>query len=283
MEKKIEQNNKVTNEKTKFTLWRILTYFIIYSILGFVVETLFGLVTKGVIESRQSFLYGPFCAIYGVGAVVMLYFLQYFKKNKYTLFLGGFLIGSVVEYLISLIGEYIFNVKWWDYSDMAFNINGRICIAFSFIWGLLAIYLVCHINIKVDRIIEKLKSKFSIKTLKSIVLVVILFMCLDYIVSTFAMKMFFARFVCENNIDIYEKEKYIEEYEYFYSNEIISQIARKYFSDEKMLKTFPNLKYTDSSGKTRVIDEILKGIKPYYYKVFEIKDNKIIWPLKTNS
>ena len=165
MEKKIEQNNKVTNEKTKFTLWRILTYFIIYSILGFVVETLFGLVTKGVIESRQSFLYGPFCAIYGVGAVVMLYFLQYFKKNKYTLFLGGFLIGSVVEYLISLIGEYIFNVKWWDYSDMAFNINGRICIAFSFIWGLLAIYLVCHINIKVDRIIEKLKSKFSIKTL----------------------------------------------------------------------------------------------------------------------
>ena len=108
-------------------------------------------------------------------------------------------------------------------------------------------------------------------------------MCLDYIVSTFAMKMFFARFVCENNIDIYEKEKYIEEYEYFYSNEIISQIARKYFSDEKMLKTFPNLKYTDSSGKTRVIDEILKGIKPYYYKVFEIKDNKIIWPLKTNS
>lgn len=67
-----------TNEKRKFTicgftLTKIMAYFIIYSILGYIVETLFGLVTKGVIESRQSFLYGPFCAIYGIGAVIMIW------------------------------------------------------------------------------------------------------------------------------------------------------------------------------------------------------------------
>ena len=56
--------NKKKKEKKKFTIlgmsiWRVLAYFIIYSILGYLIETLFGLVTKGVIESRQSFLYGP--------------------------------------------------------------------------------------------------------------------------------------------------------------------------------------------------------------------------------
>ena len=67
-----------------FTIWRLMAYFIIYSILGYIVETLFGLVTKGVLESRKSFLYGPFCAIYGLGAVVVILGLQKFKKNNFN-------------------------------------------------------------------------------------------------------------------------------------------------------------------------------------------------------
>ena len=109
--------NKKNKEKKKFTIlemsiWRVLAYFIIYSILGYLIETLFGIVTKGVIESRKSFLYGPFCAIYGLGAVIMIGLLQYFKKNNFSLFFGGFIIGSVIEYLVSLFGEMILHVKW---------------------------------------------------------------------------------------------------------------------------------------------------------------------------
>ena len=147
--------NKKNKEKKKFTflgmsIWRVFAYFIIYSILGFIIETLFGLVTKGVIESRQSFLYGPFCAIYGLGAVIMIGMLQYFNKNNFSLFFGGFLIGSVVEYLVSLFGEMMLHVKWWDYSNMPLNINGRICVYFSIFWGALAIFLMTYINKKVD-------------------------------------------------------------------------------------------------------------------------------------
>ena len=70
-----------TLKKKKFTIlgisiWEILAYFIIYSIAGYIIETLFALVRYGVLESRQSFLYGPFCSIYGLGAVIMLIFLQ---------------------------------------------------------------------------------------------------------------------------------------------------------------------------------------------------------------
>ena len=68
-------------KEEKINIYRILAYFIIYSIVGFIVETLYALVVYGTLESRQGFLYGPFCPIYGLGGVVMAVFLQYFKKN----------------------------------------------------------------------------------------------------------------------------------------------------------------------------------------------------------
>ena len=103
MEKKLKKEIEFI-APPKMKLWEVLAYFIIYSVAGYIIETIFALVRYGVLESRQSFLYGPFCSIYGIGAVIMIIFLRYFMKNRMTLFVGGFLIGSVTEYLISLIG-----------------------------------------------------------------------------------------------------------------------------------------------------------------------------------
>ena len=82
----MEKNKKEEFKILGFSIWRIFAYFIIYSIVGYLLETIFGIVTKGVIESRKSFLYGPFCAIYGVGAAIMIIFLQFFNKNNNSLF-----------------------------------------------------------------------------------------------------------------------------------------------------------------------------------------------------
>lgn len=183
-ETKIEEKNI-----KKFTLTTLLAYFIIYSVVGFVIETIFGLLTKGVLESRKSFILGPFCSIYGLGAVVMIVALQKFNKNNYTLFLGGFLVGSIIEYLISLIGEALFHMVWWDYSDMAFNINGRICIAYSMFWGILAIYLMKHFNPKVDKFL----AKFSDKQLKTVVTIIMIFLIIDMIITGIGLKVFFMR------------------------------------------------------------------------------------------
>lgn len=258
-----------TNEKRKFTicgftLTKIMAYFIIYSILGYIVETLFGLVTKGVIESRQSFLYGPFCAIYGIGAVIMILGLQRFNKNNYTLFFGGFLIGSIVEYLISLIGELIFNIKWWDYSSMAFNINGRVCIAFSFFWGVLAIYLMSHLHPKIDKLLDKILPK----VLKIVVIIGFVFMILDFLVTSFALKMFFTRLVKNYNLELANMDSVILECTEIYENTNIRDFTNKYFSDKKILKTFPNIKLTSKDGSIIYVSDILKDITPYYFRVF---------------
>lgn len=262
-------NNVKTKEKTKFTIFgftltNIMAYFIIYSILGYIVETLFGLITKGVIESRQSFLYGPFCAIYGIGAVIMILGLKHFNKNNYTLFLGGFFIGSIVEYLISLIGEIVFNIKWWDYSSMAFNINGRVCIAFSFFWGILAIYLMSHLHPKIDNLLEKI----SPKVLKVVVIIGIIFMLIDFLITSFALKMFFTRLIKNYNLELANMDSVILECTEVYENPKIRDFTNKYFSDKKMLITFPNIKLTSKDGEIIYVSDILKDIKPYYFRVF---------------
>ena len=166
-----------------FSIWRLMAYFILYSFMGFIIETTYGLLTKGVIESRQSFLYGPFCSIYGVGAVVMIVFLQYFKKNKYTLFFGGFLIGSITEYLISLIGELIFNVIWWDYSNQPYNLQGRICLAASLFWGLLSIIFMNEIHPFIEKRLKKVSSKIPIKIQNGILYILIFATLVDLVLS----------------------------------------------------------------------------------------------------
>lgn len=268
-----EKSNEEKNGKKKkftifgFTVTKLLAYFIIYSVIGFIIETLFGLLTKGVIESRKSFLYGPFCGIYGLGAVIMIVGLQKFKKNNYTLFVGGFIIGSILEYVISLIGELIFNIKWWDYSNMPFNINGRICFWYSIFWGLLAIYLMAHINPKVDKLIDKIPQNILKNT--TIILTVLLF--LDFLITCFALKMFYVRLVNNYELDIKGVDKYISKYTELYEKPAIKQFVDKNFSDEKMMKTFPNIKITQKDGSIVWICDILTDIQPYYFRIFTPK------------
>ena len=265
---KNNKENKVKKNKTifGFSIWRLIAYFIIYSVLGFVIETAFGAVTKGVIESRKSFLYGPFCAIYGLGAVVMILCLQPFKKNNNTLFLGGFVAGSVIEYLVSLIGELIFHVIWWDYSDMPLNINGRVCVYFSIFWGLLGIYLVSYINPKIDKLINFIKRKISDKALKIIEMITAVFLIVDCLLTAYALKAFYIRMVKLHNINIGNVEMIDKEYDKMYGNKKKSDFIYKYWGDEKMIKTLPNLKLQDNDGKIVYFDSLLPDIQTYYYK-----------------
>lgn len=271
-EQEIEKQNNSKKAKKPFaifgfTITKLLAYFIIYSVIGFILETIFGLLTKGVLESRKSFLYGPFCGIYGLGAVVMILGLQKFKKNNYTLFIGGFIIGSIVEYVISWIGEMIFHIKWWDYSAMPFNINGRICVWFSFFWGLLAIYLMSHIHPKVDKLLDK----FSPKVLKRWVIILTVFIFLDFCITSVALKFFFTRIVNDYQIELTETDSYLEEYNQLYSNKTVKKIADTFFSNEIMLKTFPNIKVTGKDGQIIWVCDILRDIQPYYIRIFTPK------------
>lgn len=272
IDNKLEQTNtKATNQKKKFkimglSVWRILAYFIIYSVVGYIIETIFGIITKGTWESRQSFLYGPFCAIYGLGAAIMIMFLHKYSKNYTRLFIGGFIVGSIVEYLVSWIGEMLLGVKWWDYSDMPLNINGRICVYFSIFWGFLALYLIASFNPRIDRLINWIKSKLSVKALKVLTTTVIILLLIDCIATGIALSVFLVRMVHNYDLNVPNKEIIMQKYDDIYNDKKLSNFIYKYWGDKKMLKTFPNLKVQDCYGNMVYMDELLNDIKPYYYR-----------------
>lgn len=268
--KEAETNENISKNK-KFTImglsvWRIMAYFVIYSVVGYIIETIFGIITKGVWESRQSFLYGPFCAIYGLGAAIMIMFLHKYSKNYTRLFIGGFIVGSIVEYLVSWIGELLLGVKWWDYSDMPLNINGRICVYFSIFWGFLALYLIASFNPRIDRLINWIKNKLSVNALKVLTTTVTFVLLIDCIVTGIALSFFLIRMVNNYDLNVPNKEIIIHKYEDIYKNEKLSNFIYKYWGDRKMLRTFPNLKIQDIDGNMIYMDSLLSDIQPYYYK-----------------
>ena len=259
---KIQSKIVIEDPDVKITFKRILAYFIIYSFLGFIIETIFGMLTKGVIESRQSCLYGPFCCIYGLGAAVMIPGLQKFKKKNWTLFLAGAIEGSIVEYVISWLGEIVFHIKWWDYSNMPFDINGRICLLFTIFWGILALVLMRLINPYIEKFIDKIPKKlFSVLTIGGTILLI-----LDLLITAFGLQVFYTRFTKKYDLNLVEDKNLMVSQEVL-ENEFVQKLSNTIFTDEKMLRTFPNIKYKDNDGNIIWVKDILTDIKPYYYKI----------------
>ena len=270
----IKQRNETIDEKQEkkhikilgITSWRLFAYFIIYSVIGFIVETLFGLAKYGTLESRQSFLYGPFCAIYGVGAIIMILALQYFKKNYNTLFIGGCVVGSITEYLVSWIGEMILHLKWWDYSKMPFNLNGRVCLLYSVFWGFLGLYLMISLNPKIDRLINFIKSKISTNLLQICVVLCTIFMFVDCVSTAFALSFFTIRTIREKGIEV-KNQAYVDKaYDDIHENEFLVKVINKFFNDEKMLMTFPRLTVEAANGNIVRVSELYPELRTYYCK-----------------
>ena len=258
-------------EKTmkKIDIWSIFMYLILYSIAGFFIETIFGAITKGVIESRKSFLYGPFCAIYGIGAVAMILLLKNERKIWKIFFKGSF-IGATVEYLMSYICEKFFGVKWWDYSEMFLNIQGRTCFFYAVSWGLLAIFLIRFVNPNVDNFIELLRK--NNRNFQYFTACLIAFFCFDAVITGYALKVFYYRVAIQNNLNIANRSYVQKKYGEIEKNEEFLGFVNNYYDNEKMIKTYPNIMIEDENKRTVYVDSLFDGYKVYYYRLGNFGD-----------
>lgn len=120
--------------------YHIANWFFIYSFLGWLWETCYVSAKKGEIVNR-GFINGPFCTIYGFGAISVYLILKPVSGNLLLLFVGGIVVATVLEYVTAALMESIFHTSWWDYSDKKFNFQGRICLGASLGWGVFSIGL----------------------------------------------------------------------------------------------------------------------------------------------
>lgn len=127
-----------------YSVKELFIIFMIYSFLGWVQEVIRGIILDKKTVNRGFFI-GPYCPIYGVGAILMILFLNKYINDPITLFIMSIVMFSSLEYITSFLMEKIFNARWWDYSRYRFNINGRICLETMIpfgLAGLLAMYIV---------------------------------------------------------------------------------------------------------------------------------------------
>lgn len=125
--------------------FNILTYWVIYSFLGWVLESIVRTICEKKIINT-GFLKGPFCPIYGFGAIIMILFLDRFKNNVLFLFLISIIVLTLWEYIVGVLLEKLFSTKYWDYSDHKLNYKGRICLTNSIAWGILGVLFINYIH-----------------------------------------------------------------------------------------------------------------------------------------
>lgn len=118
-------------------LTMLFLYFITYSFLGWCVETTYCCIVERRWVAR-GFLFGPICPIYGVGVLLMILFFAPLAGNLPLFYITATVVMSAWEYLVGWFLETTTHIKYWDYSDKPFHLNGRICLQISLCWGVLS-------------------------------------------------------------------------------------------------------------------------------------------------
>lgn len=167
----------------QINLFEILTYFIIYSFLGWIMES----IVRSFAERKiinTGFLIGPFCPIYGFGACIMFLFLSNLKNRIILLFFVSVIILSVWEYVVGIFLEKAFHTKYWDYSDHKINFQGRICLTNSICWGVIGVLFVHFIH----PFIQGLVGMIDIELLHYVIGIITIVFLTDTIVSIIKVK-----------------------------------------------------------------------------------------------
>lgn len=139
----------------KLSLKKSFLLFIMYSMVGWILEVLLALVCLRKFVNR-GFLIGPYLPIYGIGCIFLVLFLERYKDKPLLLIICSMLICSLLEYITSVLLELAFNTRWWDYSNNLINLNGRICLETTIIFGIMGAIIIYVVNPFFVRILENL-------------------------------------------------------------------------------------------------------------------------------
>lgn len=211
----------------QYNITTLFLLFYIYSTLGYIVESLsVSAIEKKAVFSR-GFLIGPYLPIFGFGGLFMTLTLQKYSDDLIALFIMSMTGCLILEYLSSYILEKIFKLRWWDYSEKKFNLNGRICLEVGVMFGLAGVGTIKFIN----PLIKILFNLIPNTILTVIVLLLATIILTDIYFSTKIIIKF------GKNFAEYSKDSSIE-----MKAKIMEELSKNSFFIKRLLKSFPDAK-----------------------------------------
>ena len=203
--------------------------FIAGSLMGFAMEGVWHWLRHGTWGFRVATLCGPFCVIYGVGAVAMyLISLVVEKRTPPMQFCAFALAGSAVEYLASLFQEAAFGTVSWNYSHHAFNLGGRISLRMTLIWGTLGMVLMYGVL----PLLLSLFNRMRLSRRTALCRAAAAFMCVNLLATSIAM------------LRWQERMQTAEP-----ASNAIEMYLDRLWPDDRMRERFPNMVFVDSAGQ----------------------------------
>lgn len=118
----------------------LFIWFVLYSVLGWIYETIYCSI-KSLKWDNRGMLIGPYCPIYGVGAVLDIVLCGN-MDSRWSVFFACMLGSFILEYGTSYATERIFHAVWWDYSNIPFNLHGRVCLSCTLCFGVAGVLVL---------------------------------------------------------------------------------------------------------------------------------------------
>lgn len=207
-------------------LFILFILFLIYAFIGWIMEVIMALIKEKKFINR-GFLIGPIIPIWGAGAILITLILKP-SDSIFNLIISSAFIGSFLEYVVNYLMEVLFKARWWDYSHLPFNVNGRIWLGSSLLFGLCGFLIIYYFNPFFLGIINKIDFTF----LKRVDIVFFIILMVDLVIS--------CNIINKLNLSAYYlKKDYTEEV----SKKVKTILIEKSRSFKRLLEAFPDVNF----------------------------------------
>lgn len=179
-------------QKTKKELIKLFWIFIVASMIGCLLETIYCIIQEGQFKVRQGLIYGPFIPVYGVGAIIFYILVPKItgatvdntkQISSIKIFIYTMILGGLTEYIFSYAQECIFGTVSWEYGNMPFNLNGRTELMYCLMWGVGGILFIKWLYPYTKRLDE---IDYMNKNIQIATWIFVIFMIFNIIISILA-------------------------------------------------------------------------------------------------
>lgn len=211
----------------------IFWIFVLYSFIGWLIEVMASLINKRKFVNR-GFLIGPIVPIWGIGGVIITVLLR--NCDIFGTIIMSAILGTCLEYIVNFFMERMFKARWWDYSHLPFNLNGRIWIGSFILFGILGI-LVAHV---LSPIFVDIIGDFNKKLVIFVGIIVCFLVVIDCVLSFTIIKNL------KLSLDDVCKDNTVE-----ISKMVMNKVSEKSKSFKRILQAFPNAIFYERFKKNK--------------------------------